>query len=381
MASQNWDDHDRSNRYAARDFGANYLKSCEKEAIIFCNGDNDTFPLWYNLEVEQERDDVRACNLSYLQTDWYIDQMKRPYYNSPGLPISWEYKDYMPGKNEIAWVENRLNAPLEVKKAFQFLLSDDPRTKRDGEGYIPTDQLYVLSPDSQHINFKKAKRFTRSEMMVMEMLSTNQWKRPMYFAVTIGEDYHLGLNPYLELTGMAYQITPERSLDGRPRVNTKVMYDNMLHKFKYGDMNIPGIYIDENTMRMCRTHRMMFCQLAEALYEEGDYEKALEVLDFAEEMLPGYNIPYDYTSGTMAALYYEMAAMDKGNAIISKLADNCVEYMEWGASLDAIQRKAAQSTLGHYSAVLGFVLNNLQRFEQKELFNKYFALYNQYASR
>ena len=381
MASQNWDDHDRSNRYAARDFGANYLKSCEKEAIIFCNGDNDTFPLWYNLEVEQERDDVRACNLSYLQTDWYIDQMKRPYYNSPGLPISWEYKDYMPGKNEIAWVENRLNAPLEVKKAFQFLLSDDPRTKRDGEGYIPTDQLYVLSPDSQHINFKKAKRFTRSEMMVMEMLSTNQWKRPMYFAVTIGEDYHLGLNPYLELTGMAYQITPERSLDGRPRVNTKVMYDNMLHKFKYGNMNIPGIYIDENTMRMCRTHRMMFCQLAEALYEEGDYEKALEVLDFAEEMLPGYNIPYDYTSGTMAALYYEMAAMDKGNAIISKLADNCVEYMEWGASLDTIQRKAAQSTLGHYSAVLGFVLNNLQRFEQKELFNKYFALYNQYASR
>ena len=381
MASQNWDDHDRSNRYAARDFGANYLKSCDKEAIIFCNGDNDTFPLWYNLEVEQERDDVRACNLSYLQTDWYIDQMKRPYYNSPGLPISWEYKDYMPGKNEIAWVENRLNAPLEVKKAFQFLLSDDPRTKRDGDSYIPTDQLYVLSPDGQQIMFKKARRFTRSEMMVMEMLSTNQWKRPMYFAVTIGEDYHLGLNPYLELTGMAYRITPERSKDGKPRVNTEVMYDNMLHKFKYGNMNVPGIYIDENTMRMCRTHRMMFCQLAEALYYEGKRDKALEVLDYAEEMLPGYNVPYDYTSGTMAALYYAMDEMEKGNAIMAVLADNCVEYMEWGASLSAPERKAAQSTLGHYSAVLGFVLNNLQRFEQKELFNKYFALYNQYASR
>ena len=380
MASQNWDDHDRSNRYAARDFGANYLKSCDKEAIIFCNGDNDTFPLWYNLEVEQERDDVRACNLSYLQTDWYIDQMKRPYYNSPGLPISWEYKDYMPGKNEIAWVENRLNAPLEVKKAFQFLLSDDPRTKRDGDSYIPTDQLYVLSPDGQQIMFKKARRFTRSEMMVMEMLSTNQWKRPMYFAVTIGEDYHLGLNPYLELTGMAYRITPERSKDGKPRVNTEVMYDNMLHKFKYGNMNVPGIYIDENTMRMCRTHRMMFCQLAEALYYEGKRDKALEVLDYAEEMLPGYNVPYDYTSGTMAALYYAMDEMEKGNAIMAVLADNCVEYMEWGASLSAPERKAAQSTLGHYSAVLGFVLNNLQRFEQKELFNKYFALYNQYAS-
>ena len=381
MASQNWDDHDRSNRYAARDFGANYLKSCDKEAIIFCNGDNDTFPLWYNIEVEEERDDVRACNLSYLQTDWYISQMKRPYYNSPGLPISWAEKDYMSGKNEIVWVENRLNAPLEVKKAFQFLHSSDPRTKRDGEDYIPSDQLYVLSPDSQQIPFKKARRFTRSEMMVMEMLSTNEWKRPMYFAVTIGEDYHLGLNPYLELTGMAYRITPERSEDGNPRVNTEVMYDNMMNKFKYGNMNVPGIYIDENTMRMCRTHRMMFNQLAEALYNKGEYEKALNVLDYAEEMLPGYNIQYDYTSASMASLYYSMGEMEKGNAIMSKVANNCVEYLQWGASLDNDHRKSVQSTLGHYSAVLGFILNNLQRFEQKELFNKYFALYSQYAGR
>ena len=382
MASQNWDDHDRSNRYAARDFGANYLKSCEQDAIIFCNGDNDTFPLWYNIEVEEERNDVRACNLSYLQTDWYIDQMKRPYYNSPGLPISWDYADYMPGKNEIAWVENRLNAPLEVKKAYQFLHSNDPRTKRDGEGYIPSDQLYVFSPDSQKIIFKKARRFTRSEMMVMEMLSTNEWKRPMYFAVTIGSDYHLGLDPYLELTGMAYRITPERSKDGKPRVNTEIMYDNMLHKFKYGNMNVPDIYIDENTMRMCRTHRMMFCQLAEALYYEGKHDKAMEVLDFAEEVLPGYNVTYDYTSGTMAALYYAMDEIEKGNAIMSALADNCVEYMEWAATLSPAQRKSVnQSTVGHYSAVLGFVLNNLQRFDQKELFNKYFDLYNQYATR
>lgn len=381
MASQNWDDHDRSNRYTARDFGANYLKSCDKEAIIFCNGDNDTFPLWYNIEVEEERNDVRACNLSYLQTDWYISQMKRPYYNSPALPISWEYEDFMPGKNEVVWVENRLNAPLEVKKAFQFLHSTDPRTKRDGEGYLPSDQLYVLSPDSQKINFKKARRFTRSEMMVMEMLSTNQWKRPMYFAVTIGEDYHLGLNPYLELTGMAYRITPERSANGRPRVNTEVMYDNMLNKFKYGNVNIPGIYIDENTMRMCRTHRMMFCQLAEALYDEGKYDKALKVLDFAEEMLPGYNVPHDYTSASMAALYYAMDEIEKANAIMIDVAENCTEYMEWGAALEPQLRKSVQSTLGHHTAVLGFVLNNLQRYEQKELFNKYYDVYSQYASR
>lgn len=380
MASQNWDDHDRSNRYAARDFGANYLKSCDEEAIIFCNGDNDTFPLWYNLEVEQERDDVRACNLSYLQTDWYISQMKRPYYNSPGLPISWEEKDYMPGKNEVVWVENRLNAPLEVKKAFQFLHSDDPRTKRDGEGYLPSDQLYVFAPDSQKIMFKKARRFTRSEMMVMDMLSTNEWKRPIYFAVTIGNDYHLGLDPYLELTGLAYRITPERSADGRHRVNTEVMYDNMLHKFKYGNMNVSGIYIDENTMRMCRTHRMMFMELAEALYNEGKHDKCLEVLDFAEEMLPGYNISYDYTSATMAAYYYQLGEIEKANAIMTKVADNSVEYMAWGASLPKEQRASSQSTLQQQLAILGYVLQNFERYQQKELFNQYYDLYVQYAS-
>ena len=381
MASQNWDDHDRSNRYAARDFGANYLKSCDEEAIIFCNGDNDTFPLWYNIEVEEERNDVRACNLSYLQTDWYISQMKRPYYNSPALPISWDEKDYMPGKNEVVWVENRLNAPLEVKKAFQFLHSTDPRTKRDGEGYIPSDQLYVLSPDGQQIPLKKAKRFTRSEMMVMEMLSTNEWKRPFYFAVTIGNDYHLGLDPYLELTGLAYRITPERSKDGRPRVNTEVMYDNMLHKFKYGNMNVPGIYIDENTMRMCRTHRMMFFELIEALYNEGKRDKCLEVLDFAEEVLPGYNIPYDYTSASMAQYYYQLGEIEKGNAIMTKVADTCAEYLMWGASLDKDNRAAAQSTLGHQSAIFGYVLQTLERYQQKDLFNQYYDIYAQYASR
>lgn len=286
----------------------------------------------------------------------------------------------MPGKNEIAWVENRLNAPLEVKKAFQFLHSTDPRTKRDGEGYIPSDQLFIFAPDSQKVMLKKARRFTRSEMMVMEMLSTNQWKRPMYFAVTIGNDYHLGLDPYLELTGMAYRITPERSKDGKPRVNTEVMYDNMLHKFKYGNMNVPGIYIDENTMRMCRTHRMMFLELIQALHNEGKYDKCLEVLDFAEQMLPGYNIPYDYTSATMASYYYRLGAMDKANAIITQVADNCIDYLIWGESLTKEQRTSSQSTLGHHMAVFSFVLQNLERYQQKELFNKYYDIYVQYAS-
>ena len=237
MAQQNWDDHDRSGRYVARDFGGNYLASCKPNAIIFSNGDNDTFPLWYNQEVEGYRTDVRVCNLSYLQTDWYINQMKRGAYKSAPLPISWDQKDYVAGKNEVLWVENILQKPLDVKTAFDFVRDTDPATKRDGESFLPTDKLY-LPVDAQEviangalpaerageiipqIDFDLKRRLTKSDLMIIEMLKENKWKRPMYFAVTVGDDYYLGLNDHFELTGMAYQILPVGAKGAGSGVNT-----------------------------------------------------------------------------------------------------------------------------------------------------------------
>lgn len=380
MAGQNWDDHDRSNRYSCRDFGANYLRSCEHEGIIFSNGDNDTFPLWYNQEVEEEGTDLRVCNLSYLQTDWYISQMKRPYYDSPALPISWEYKDFMPGKNEVVWVEDKLGQPLSVEKAFEFLRSDDSRTKgKDGDNFIPASQLYVETPDGERVFFREARRYTRSEMMIMEMLQQNHWERPMYFACTVGNDYYLGLEPYFELTGLAYRITPVRSKDGQPRVNTAKMYDNMMHKFRFGNMDMPGIYIDENLMRMCHTHRMMFAQLAEALVREGQKEKAVEVMDYADKVLPGYNIPYDYTSATMASLYYACGEMEKGDRLMRAVAQTNCEYLVWGASVDKQTRLSQQRTLGHHAAVLGYVLQNADRYQRDDVVEEFYPLYMEYA--
>ena len=392
MAQQNWDDHNRSDRYSCRDFGANYLRSCEADGVIFSNGDNDTFPLWYNQEVEGEGTDLRVCNLSYLQTDWYISQMKRPYYTSDALPISWEPKDYMPGKNEVVWVDNKLGMPLDVKSAYDFVRSADPRTKRDGESYIPTNQLYIPvdkadivqtewadRPVADQLNIKVGRRLTRSEMMVLEMISTNHWKRPIYFAVTVGNDYYQGLERYFELTGLAYQVTPVASPDGQPRVNTEKMYDNMMHKFRYGNMNKPGIYIDENLMRMCRTHRMMFAQLADALIAEGRKEQAVEVLDYSEQMLPGYNVPYDYTAATMALNYYACGQPEKADSIMDKVAETDVEYLQWGVSLDKQAQKAMANTLSHHAAVLGFVLQHLERQHRQELFDKWYPLYQQYA--
>ena len=380
MAQQNWDDHDRSLRYSCRDFGANYLKSCETQAILFSNGDNDTFPLWYNQEVEEVGTDIRVCNLSYLQTDWYISQMKRPYYDSKALPISWEYKDFMPGKNEIARVDNRLGQPISVEKAFGFLRSEDSRTKtREGDNYLPSDQLYVETPSGERINFQKKRMYTRSQMMIMEMLSTNKWERPMYFCATVGNDYYLGLEPWMELTGLTYQITPVRSKDGQPRVNSEKMYDNMMHKFKFGNMNIPGIYIDENLMRMCRTHRMMFAQLAEQLMREGQNAKALEVLDYAEAQLPGCNVPYDYTSASMAGMYFVLGESEKGSAIMDKVAQNCVEYLQFAASLDKANRRAMESTTNREAAILNYVLQACDRYGANEIVEKYFEDYATYV--
>ena len=400
MASQNWDDHDRSQRYSCRDFGANYLKSCESEGVIFTNGDNDTFPLWYNQEVEGVGTDLRVCNLSYLQTDWYIAQMKRPYYDSPALPISWEYKDYMPDHNEVAWVDNQNSEPVSVTDAFLYLRSGKHALSGD-ESFLPSNKLYISTPDSSRIFFKSQRRYLRSEMMIMEMLNQNHWKRPFYFAVTVGNDYYLGLEPYFELTGLAYHVTPVRSEDGRPRVNTDLMYENMMHRFCYGNMNIPGIYIDENLMRMCRTHRMMFAQLAEALYNESAQAefrahhdptlnqtqrdamlkeaadkkaKITEVLDYCAEVLPEYNIPYDYTTLGMAEMYLRVDQTEKGDAMLRKLMSTCGQYLTWGASLNKNQRRSAEATLGQQRAIMQNALYIANQAHRDSLVSEFYPI-------
>ena len=213
----------------------------------------------------------------------------------------------------------------------------------------------------------------------MEMLSTNKWQRPMYFCATVGNDYYLGLEPWMELTGLAYRITPVRSRDGQPRVNSEKMYDNMMHKFAYGNMNIPGIYIDENLMRMCRTHRMMFAQLAEQLIRENQRDKALEVLDYAEEMLPGYNVPYDYTSASMAAMYFMLGENEKALAIMDVVAQTSVEYLHFAASLNRRQRDVMESTTGREAAILSYVLQTCERNGQTEFVDKYYPEYAAYV--
>ena len=396
MATENWDDHDRSNRYVARDFGGNYLASLKPNAIVFSNGDNDTFPLWYNQEVEGQRTDVRVCNLSYLQTDWYIDQMKRGAYESAPLPISWEAKDYVTGKNEVMWVEDMVKEPIDMKTAFDFLLSDDPATKMNGESFIPSSKLFLpvdanqviksgtLAPERAgeivpQIDVELKRRITKSEIMILEMLKTNNWKRPVYFAVTVGDDYYLGLNDHFELTGLAYQILPIGAKGAGSGVNTKEMYDNMINKFRYGNIQDPKVYLDENTLRMCRTHRMMFSQLASALYNEGDSVKALKTLDFAAKMIPGNTVRHDYVSTMLAETYYKLGESQKGDAIMEAVAKDCVEYLEWYYTLTVSQRNSVNNRIGHNLAVLNQILRICDQENQKNILDKYLPVYMKYT--
>jgi len=398
MAQQNWDDHDRSNRFTCRDFGNNYLESIKPNAIIFTNGDNDTFPLWYNQEVEGKGTDKRVCNLSYLQTDWYISQMQRAAYKSAPLPISWQPKDYAAGKNDVLWVEDLLQKPLDVKTAFDFILSPDSSTKMKGEAFIPTKQLFIpidaqeviktgtlpMSRASEiipQINIDLKKRLTKSELMIIEMLNQNKWKRPMYFAVTVGDDYYLGLNDHFELTGLAYQILPIGVKGAGPSVNVDETYDNMMNKFKYGNIADPKVYLDENTLRMCHTHRMMFASLIGALMEKGDTVRAKKALNYCNLMIPGTTVRHDYVSTQLADYYYKLHEPAQGNAIMDAVAKDCVEYLDWYLSLDTDQRNSVASRIGHNMAVLNQVLRICDQAKQKTILDKYLPRYIEYTKK
>ena len=349
MASQTWDDHDRSGRYTCRDFGQNYLMTLQDKGnpIIFTNGDNDTFPLWYNQETEGVRTDARVCNLSYLQTDWYIDQMKRPAYDSPSVPITWPRIDFCSGTNDYIEVRPAMKQQLldfyrEYPKEARAAFGDEPfevknimkywvRSKDNDTHVIPTDTLYITIdkeavrrsgmmmasdtiPDRMVISLAGKRAIYKNDMMMLEMLAQCNWERPLYVATTVGSDNYMNLGDNFVQEGLAYRITPfNTKAPGAKNFDTEKVYNNVMNRFKWGGLDKPGLYIDETVMRMCYTHRHLLAQLAMQLIAEGQNAKAEKVLHKAEKVLPEYNVPYTFLSGA--------ADMARAYALIGKKAD------------------------------------------------------------
>ncbi|MDR0430562.1 MAG: DUF2723 domain-containing protein [Tannerellaceae bacterium] len=406
MAGQNWDDHDRSKRYVVRDYGHNYLESCEPGAIIFTNGDNDTFPLWYAQEVEGIRTDVRVCNTSYLQTDWYIDQMKRQAYDSEPLPISWNHEDYVMGTRDAAWIIPSTEQAVDLGAALNFVKSNDPRYKKvagynQDLDYIPTNKL-TFKVDSaavvgngalderyrphmlkeMMINLENKSTLGKQELMILEMLNSNQWKRPMYYAITVSPDQFVNLDGFFQQTGMAYQIVPLNTKEGDLGINTDRMYDNVMNKFKWGGTNTPGIYIEETTMRQCRSYRMfVFGRLSTSLINEEKYDKALQILDKCMEVLPLENVPIDYSVLPIAENYYMLGQKEKAEAIYKELIESSMRNLRWFFRLKPSQMRSVISQLEHNLGLINEALRVSGHFnpefgnKYKEEFNNFYMAY------
>ena len=441
MAGQTWDDHDRSGRFVARDFGQNYLMTLQEEGnpIIFTNGDNDTFPLWYNQETEGFRTDARTCNLSYLQTDWYIDQMKRPAYDSPSLPITWDRVEYVEGQNEYIPIRPEVKKNIdqmyaqadsalengnpeamnELKEQFgenpyelKNILKYWVRSDKEGLRVIPTDSI-VMKIDKEAVrrsgmkipealgdsipeymtillrdaNGNPKRALYKSELMMLEMLANANWERPIYMAITVGSENHLGMDNHFTQEGLAYRFTPFDTDKLNSKIDSEKMYDNLMNKFKFGGIEKPGIYIDENVMRMCYTHRRIFTQLVGQLIKEGKKDKALAALDYAEKMIPSYNVPYDWANGAfqMAEAYYQLGQNEKANKIIDELANKSLEYMIWYLSLTDYQLSIASENFMYNAGLLDAEVRLMEKYKSEELAKHYSEqldqLYNEYVAR
>ena len=424
MAGQTWDDHDRSNRYTCRDIGQNYLNSCQEKGnpIIFTNGDNDTFPLWYNQETEGFRTDIRVCNLSYLQTDWYIDQMKRQAYNSPGVPITWNRLEYVTGANEYVQIRPEVKEtilalyksdPVEAKKNFgdnpfelKNILKHWVRSDKEELKIIPTDSIVIkldkeaikrsgmMIPDSLHgvipdymtLSLKGKRGISKAELMMLEMIAQCNWERPVYMAISVGTENHLCFGDNFSQEGLAYRITPFNTAKLGGRIDSEKMYDNIMHKFKWGGIDNPKVYLDENVMRMCYSHRRLFAQLAAQLVKEGKKDKALNLLEYGMKSIPTNCVPHDYQSGSMdmAKAYFALGQKQKAEQILKELADKSYQYARWYLSLnDAKLATSNQDCI--YNLYILDETNKVLKANNSSLFpelsKRFEALYASYSMR
>ncbi len=395
MVSQTWDDHDRSGRTAARDFGRNYLSSVAPNGIIFCNGDNDTFPLWYLQEVEGYRTDVRAVNLSYLSTDWYISQMQRAAYESAPVPMQAGKETYAYDDRQFCYFMQPDDTPTEALKSLAFIYGPESKNNPYGITEIRYPKVFIpvnadqaikagvvreeqrdLIQESINLDLQRmGSGMTASQLMSFDMVASSiaqGWNRPCYFAMTVPSSYYLGLDPYLRLTGMVYQVTPlvSNMENGELAVSTDVMYDNVVNKFMWGglDKAKPGeIYLDETVSRMVTTTRSAIIDLATSLTEEGTmakhgmiavpagmtqeaytadrFKKAKHVLDLMMEKMPTATCPFTVQMGEQVArVYYTLAkvggdesCLAKSNALLESEILRYGNYLRFYQSLDASQ--------------------------------------------
>ena len=494
MAAENWDDHDRSNRYTARDFAYNYLNSCENNAVLFTNGDNDTFPLWYIQEVEGVRTDVRVINLSYFTADWYIDQMKYQIYDSKPVKFGLEHKQYRQGTRDYAIFVDDANLMIdekyqankatfekeyeaiyatffelvkasklpelaakdyeEIKKGYQnfsiekfvgllaavdrnkvfdinagkmfdlkkraesltkridqsylpfssamkFIRSEDPRFQR-GQYFFPA-RKFILAVDTAKIRKESIvkgellknmvseirwdigkRNISKNGIMTMDLIESNNWERPVYFAITASKDNYLNLDKYLHREGLAYRLLPATGLDNdlfSGSVNTEIMYPNLMEKFRWGGIDNPKVYLDENNMRMLSNFRYSFATLANALFEEGKIDSAKKVLDRCIELTPNDRVPYNMSILPVIQTYYNIKETAKANEILSAYLNELDQELNYYKDMQIFDPYKFNLISSDYQMNMSAMYNLFSMsntFQQKELTDKIMQIMQRY---
>jgi hypothetical protein len=348
MGAKSWDNHNRDNRYQSVDFAKNLLNSCAPNAVLFTGGDNDTFPLWYVQEVEGFRRDVRVCNLSLLGTEWYIEQMKRKTYESDALPISLEFNNFNKGKNDIVpfYEVPGVKNGIDLKQYINLIKTNNPAiqvplTSGDMTNVLPSSILFLpvdkaavnqanFVPDMLKPLVKDTLQWTigkkdlyKPDLIMLDIIATNNWKRPIYFSSTLASDNYLSLKNYMQLEGYAYRLMPVAvpgATDGY--VNSDIMYNNMLKKTFWREFDNPDVYYDETYKGPpVISARIAFFRLADQLIREGKKDKAKEVLNFSLKVIPDKSIPYDQISSNYVRFLFTVGDNKKALEIADTMAN------------------------------------------------------------
>jgi len=394
MAVEGWDDHDRSNRYFSVDSARNFLASCEPNAVLFTGGDNDTFPLWYIQEVEGYRTDVRVIVLSYFNTDWYIDQMTRPAYESEPLPFSLTSQNYRQGgpNDYLPYNENAniKDAAINLNQYLKLIRDNHPGlqipTKFGKYNSVPSKSLFltidtadiknrniVPMDKQQYIADKmiftlKKGGLEKNTLMILDLIANNNWERPIYFNNTSLQGVSVNLNDYVVQEGNAYRLLPVKNPNPRSEfVNTDIMYDRVMNEFRFRGLDDPKVYNSIDHRNFALNHRSTFNSLANALIREGKMEKATEVLHKCLETMPDISIPYDYTTSQTVKLLYRVGENEKAKEIAEVIGERANDALNYFGEYNVSIGNETQKNL----LILNDLVNTMKSENENELAQKF----------
>ena len=395
LAAENWDDHNRSGRYMTRDYAINYLESCAPNAILFTYGDNDTFPLWYVQEVEGVRPDIKIINISYLGMDWYIWQQGYATNEAAPVPFTFDRDKYYMGRMDAILFQDRIKGSVELSDAMEFLGSDDVRTKvKVTTGalldYLPSKEFHItvdkekvlesgtVKPEdadliADRVEFSINKSMIgKNEMAVLNMIAANNWERPIYIDHSLVYTGNIHFLDWLQFEGLAYRFVPiktQRQGIMNGRIDTDILYENVMNKFVWGNVNDPDIHIDEYNRKQINIMqtRYMFARLAEAMIQKDEKEKAIEVLDKMFELFPNEKIPYTYDSFPALEQYYRAGAVDKANEVVRIMAKNSLDLINYYTSLPENLAKSNEAEQNRQISNLRNLVIITRNYKQDEL--------------